>query len=102
MSTTWQPGRIEDETFVTVEGEHGPYGIYPPTEEMLNEPVDPEEAKAQEQRLRKAWARPETVVVQEIFWTPAARHADIVLPVTTVMERNDIAIERINIKTLAR
>ncbi|HAJ19094.1 MAG TPA: hypothetical protein DCL95_03385, partial [Rhodospirillaceae bacterium] len=26
-------------------------------------------------RLRKAWARPETVVVQEIFWTPAARHA---------------------------
>jgi biotin/methionine sulfoxide reductase len=47
-------------------------------------------------RLRKAWAKPETVVVQEIFWTPAARHADIVLPVTTVMERNDIAVAQLD------
>ncbi len=47
-------------------------------------------------RLRRAWAQPETVVVQEIFWTPAARHADIVLPVTTVMERNDIAVAQLD------
>ncbi|ETW13262.1 cytochrome c oxidase subunit I [Roseivivax marinus] len=58
MSTTWGGGRIEDETFVSAEGEHGPYGIYPPTEEMLNEPVDPEVSKAQEDRLRRAWAAP--------------------------------------------
>jgi biotin/methionine sulfoxide reductase len=41
-------------------------------------------------RLRRAWARPETVIVNDIWWTAVARHADIVLPVTTTLERNDI------------
>ncbi|MFP3616660.1 molybdopterin-dependent oxidoreductase, partial [Paraburkholderia sp. SIMBA_050] len=41
-------------------------------------------------RLREAWARPQTVIVQDIYWTATARHADIVLPVTTALERNDI------------
>jgi biotin/methionine sulfoxide reductase len=41
-------------------------------------------------RLRRAWARPETIVVQEPYWTAAARHADIVLPATIALERNDI------------
>lgn len=41
-------------------------------------------------RLREAWARPQTVIVQDICWTATARHADIVLPVTTALERNDI------------
>ncbi len=35
-----------------------PEGIYPPTEEMLAEPVDPELCKAQEARLREVWADP--------------------------------------------
>jgi biotin/methionine sulfoxide reductase len=42
-------------------------------------------------RLIQAWRRPETVIVHEIFWTPTARYADIVLPATTTLERNDIA-----------
>jgi biotin/methionine sulfoxide reductase len=42
-------------------------------------------------RLMRAWQIPETVIVHEIFWTPTARHADIVLPATTTLERNDIA-----------
>jgi len=41
-------------------------------------------------RLRGAWQRPETVIVHEPFWTATARHADIVLPTTTALERNDI------------
>ncbi len=41
-------------------------------------------------RLRRAWQRPETVVVHEPWWTATARHADIVLPATTSLERNDI------------
>jgi biotin/methionine sulfoxide reductase len=41
-------------------------------------------------RLVEAWRRPETVIVQDIWWTATARHADIALPATTTLERNDI------------
>lgn len=41
-------------------------------------------------RFLEAWQRPDTVIVHEPWWNPAARHADIVLPATTTMERNDI------------
>ncbi|KXU33852.1 biotin transporter BioY [Sphingobium sp. 22B] len=41
-------------------------------------------------RLRQAWARPETIIVQEPYWTPVARQADIVLPATISLERDDI------------
>jgi biotin/methionine sulfoxide reductase len=41
-------------------------------------------------RLRLAWRKPETVIFHEQFWTPAAKMADIVLPATTGLERDDI------------
>ncbi len=41
-------------------------------------------------RLVRAWQKPETVIVHEPWWNPQARHADIVLPATTALERNDI------------
>jgi biotin/methionine sulfoxide reductase len=41
-------------------------------------------------RLRRALSRPDTVVVHEPFWTATARHADIVLPSTTTLERDDL------------
>ena len=41
-------------------------------------------------RLRGAIARPDTWVVHDSVWTAAARHADIVLPATMTLERNDI------------
>ncbi len=40
----------------------------------------------------KAWQKPETIIVNEINWTPTARMADIVLPVTTSYERNDLTM----------
>ncbi|EJV9465276.1 molybdopterin-dependent oxidoreductase, partial [Cronobacter sakazakii] len=43
-------------------------------------------------RLIKAWQKPELVVISECFWTAAAKHADIVLPVTTSFERNDMTM----------
>ena len=42
-------------------------------------------------RLRRAWTRPKTVIVNEINWTTTARMADIVFPVTSPLERNDFA-----------
>src|SRR5690606_5285569 len=41
-------------------------------------------------RLIAAWRKPETIVIHEQFWTAAAKHADIVLPATTSLERDDI------------
>jgi len=41
-------------------------------------------------RLQRAWSRPETIVVHDSWWTPTARRADIVLPATTTLERNDL------------
>ncbi|APZ42779.1 molybdopterin-dependent oxidoreductase [Acidihalobacter ferrooxydans] len=41
-------------------------------------------------RLLEAWQRPETIIVHEPFMTATAQHADIVLPATTPLERNDL------------
>ena len=41
-------------------------------------------------RLERAWQQPETIVVHEPYWTATARRADIVLPTTTALEREDI------------
>ncbi|PSC03314.1 Asp-tRNA(Asn)/Glu-tRNA(Gln) amidotransferase GatCAB subunit C [Alsobacter soli] len=41
-------------------------------------------------RLRKAFARVDTLVVHELAWTATARHADFVLPCTMTLEREDI------------
>ena len=41
-------------------------------------------------RLLDGWRRPDTVIVNEPWWTPTAKLADIVLPATTTLERNDV------------
>ena len=48
-------------------GTHRPKaeGIWPPTEAMLDEPVDPAKKEANEARLRKAWVEPEGLS----YWT---------------------------------
>ncbi len=43
-------------------------------------------------RLIRAWQKPELVVISEPYWTAAAKHADIVLPITTSFERNDLTM----------
>ena len=45
-------------------------------------------------RLRHAFRRPETIIVHEPYWTATTRHADIVLPTTITLERNDIGSSR--------
>jgi len=43
-------------------------------------------------KMRRAWQMPETIVVHEPFWNAHAKHADIVMPVATSLERTDFAI----------
>ncbi|WP_225025979.1 molybdopterin guanine dinucleotide-containing S/N-oxide reductase [Xinfangfangia pollutisoli] len=42
-------------------------------------------------RLAEAWTRPETIIVQDPMFTATARRADILLPASTSIERNDLA-----------
>lgn len=42
-------------------------------------------------RFRRAWMYPKTIVTHEINWTTSARFADIVLPSTSPLEREDFA-----------
>ncbi len=41
-------------------------------------------------RLMHAWTKPETIIVHEQYWTATAKLADIVLPATIGLERNDL------------
>lgn len=43
-------------------------------------------------RMRRAWAKPETIIANEWCWNALAKHADIVLPCTTPLERSDLAL----------
>ncbi len=45
-------------------------------------------------RLRRAFERPDTIVVHDPYWTPMAKNADIVVPSTTSLERSDISCTR--------
>ncbi|KAA3633382.1 MAG: Asp-tRNA(Asn)/Glu-tRNA(Gln) amidotransferase GatCAB subunit C, partial [Proteobacteria bacterium] len=42
-------------------------------------------------RLIEAWRKPDTVIAHEWCWNGLAKHADIVLPCTTALERNDLS-----------
>ncbi|MEM9029658.1 MAG: molybdopterin-dependent oxidoreductase [Pseudomonadota bacterium] len=41
-------------------------------------------------RLNEAWQRPDTIIVNEPWWTATAKRSDIVFPATTPYEREDI------------
>ena len=41
-------------------------------------------------RLCRAFAQPQTIIVHDSAWTASARHADIVLPATITLERDDL------------
>ncbi|WP_166999388.1 molybdopterin-dependent oxidoreductase [Paramicrobacterium fandaimingii] len=43
-------------------------------------------------KMKRAWAKPDTIIVHEPYWNAHAKHADIVMPVATSMERQDFAI----------
>ena len=40
--------------------------------------------------LHEAWRKPETIIVNEPWWTATAKRADIVFPATTPYEREDV------------
>ena len=62
----------------------------PPTEVIYSAGGNPFHHNLNLNRFLAGWKRPAAVIVHEPWWTPPARFADIVLPSTTTMERNDI------------
>ena len=41
-------------------------------------------------RLMRAWQKPDSIIVHEQYWTASAKFADVVLPATIGLERDDI------------
>lgn len=41
-------------------------------------------------KLMRAFQKPDSIIVHEQYWTPTAKFADIVLPASTTLERDDI------------
>lgn len=64
---------------------------YPDIKMAIYSAANPFHAQQDRNRMIEAWKKLETVVVlPEHQWTASCRFADIVLPVTTRFERNDI------------
>ncbi|EIP3948305.1 trimethylamine-N-oxide reductase TorA [Salmonella enterica] len=64
--------------------------IYPDIKMVIYSAANPFHAQQDRNRMIEAWEKLETVVVLDHQWTASCRFADIVLPVTTRFERNDI------------
>jgi len=69
---------------------NGKRGVYPDIRLVYWAGGNPFHHHQDTNKLRRAWQNPDTIVVHEPWWTATARHADIVLPATTSLERNDI------------
>lgn len=69
---------------------NGKEGVYPDIKMVYWAGGNPFHHHQDRNRQIEAFKKVETFVVNEIQWTASARHADIVLPVTTVMEHDDI------------
>lgn len=63
---------------------------YPDIKMAIYSAANPFHAQQDRNRMIEAWKKLETVVVLDHQWTASCRFADIVLPVTTRYERNDI------------
>ena len=63
---------------------------YPDIKMIFNEYGNPHSRHQERSKMIRAWKRPDTIVTHEIAWTASAWMADIVLPVCTAAERNDI------------
>lgn len=63
---------------------------YPDIKMAIYSAANPFHAQQDRNRMIEAWKKLETVVVLDHQWTASCRFADIVLPVTTRYERNDV------------
>ncbi len=63
---------------------------YPDIKMIFNEYGNPQCRHQERAKMIQAWKKPDTIVNHEIVWTASAWMSDIVLPVCTAAERNDI------------
>jgi len=71
---------------------NGQTGIYPDIQLVYWAGGNPFHHHQDLNRMRRAWQKPDTVIVHDWCWNSSAKFADIVLPCTTALERNDISI----------
>lgn len=64
--------------------------VYPDIHMVLWAGGNPFHHHQDRNKMIQAFRKPETIVVNDSWWTATAKFADIVLPATTYMERNDL------------
>ena len=69
---------------------NGKEGVYPDIRLVYWAGGNPYHHHQDLNRFERAWQKPETVIVHDSWWTATVRRADIVLPATTTLERNDV------------
>jgi trimethylamine-N-oxide reductase (cytochrome c) len=68
---------------------------YPDIKMIFNEYGNPQCRHPERSKMIEAWKRPDTIVTHEVVWTASAWMADIVLPVVSPMERNDLDVDNV-------
>jgi len=63
---------------------------YPDIKVIFNEYGNPQSRHQERGKMIRAWKKPDTIITHEIAWTASAWMSDIVLPVCTALERNDV------------
>ncbi|MEZ5882342.1 MAG: molybdopterin-dependent oxidoreductase [Paracoccaceae bacterium] len=71
---------------------NGNKGVYPDVKMIYNAGNNFMSHQQDTNRLIRALQRVETIVSQDVWWTAATRWADIVLPATSSLERDDISV----------
>ena len=71
---------------------NGRQGIYPDIELVYWAGGNPFHHHQDLSKFLTAWQKPDTVIVHDWCWNALTKHADIVLPCTTTLERTDIAM----------
>jgi len=71
---------------------NGNKGVYPDVKMIYNSGNNFMSHQQDTNRLIRSLQKVETIVSQDVWWTAATRWADIVLPATSSLERNDISV----------
>ncbi len=68
---------------------------YPDIKMIFCEFGNPQSRQPERSKMIKAWKKPDTIVTTEVMWTATAWMSDIVLPISSLAETDDVDVDSI-------